>query len=50
MLDFIHLVQLHLAEQDTSINTIMALFCGLIAFMLTGYLIEHEINKNSKGK
>lgn len=50
MLDFIHLVQLHLAEQGTSINTIVALFFGLIAFMLAGYLIESELNKSNKGK
>ena len=45
MLDFIHSVHVHLAEQGTSINTIIALFFGLVGFMLAGYLIESEINK-----
>ena len=49
MLEFIHSVHVHLAEQGTSIDTIAALFFGLIAFMLAGYLIESELNKvNSK--
>ena len=48
MLDFIHLVHVHLAEQGTSVNTIVALFFGLIAFILAGYLIESEINKGKK--
>ena len=42
MLELIYNVQAHLIEQGTSINTIVALFFGLIAFMLTGYLIESE--------
>ena len=50
MLELIYNVQLHLAEQGTSINTIVALFFGLIAFILAGYLIESEINKSNKGK
>ena len=45
MLEFIHSVHVHLAEQGTSINTIIALFFGLVGFMLAGYLIESEINK-----
>ena len=45
MLDFIYTIQAYLIEQGTSINTIVALFFGLIAFMLAGYLIESEINK-----
>lgn len=48
MLDFIHSVHVHLAEQGTSINTIIALFFGLVAFMLAGYLIESEINRGNK--
>ena len=50
MLDFIYSVQLHLANEGTSINSIAALFFGLIAFMLAGYLIESELNKNNKGE
>ena len=48
MLELIYNVQAYLIEQGTSINTIVALFFGLIAFMLTGYLIESEINKSNK--
>ena len=48
MLDFIHLVHVHLAEQGTSINTIVALFFGLVAFMLIGYLVESELNNKGK--
>ena len=50
MLDFIHSVHVHLAEQGTNASTIAALFFGLIAFMLAGYLIESELNKSSKGE
>ena len=50
MLDFIYTMQAHLIEQGTNINTIIALFFGLIGFMLSGYLIESEINKNNKGE
>ena len=50
MLELIYNVQLYLAEQGTSINTIVFLFFGLIAFMLTGYLVEYELNKGNKGK
>ena len=50
MLELIYNVQAYLAEQGTSINTIVALFFGLIAFMLTGYLIESELNKGNKGE
>ena len=42
MLELIYSVHVHLAEQGTSINTIVSLFFGLIAFMLAGYLIESE--------
>ena len=45
MLELIYNVQAYLAEQGTDINTIVSLFFGLIAFMLAGYLIESEINK-----
>ena len=48
MLELIYNVQAYLIEQGTSINTIIALFFGLIAFMLAGYLIESEINKSNK--
>ena len=44
MLDFIYTIQSYLIEQGTSINTIVSLFFGLIAFMLAGYLIESELN------
>ena len=50
MLELIYNVQLHLADQGTSINTIIALFFGLIGFMLAGYLIESELNKSNKGE
>ena len=50
MLDFIYTMQAYLAEQGTNINTIVSLFFGLIAFMLAGYLIESELNKNNKGE
>ena len=50
MLDFIYTMQAYLAEQGTSINSIAALFFGLIAFILAGYLIESELNKNNKGE
>lgn len=42
MLDLIIQVQNHLAAEGSNINNIMALSLGLIAFMLTGYLIESE--------
>ena len=45
MLDFIYTIQLYLANEGTSVNTIVALFFGLVGFMLAGYLIESEINK-----
>ena len=48
MLDFIYTMQSYLANEGTSINSIAALFFGLIAFMLAGYLIESEINKGKK--
>ena len=50
MLDFIYTVQSYLIEQGTSIDTIAALFFGLVAFMLAGYLIESELNKSNKGE
>ena len=50
MLELIHNVQAYLAEQGTNASTIAALFFGLIASMLTGYLIEHELNKSNKGE
>ena len=50
MLNFIYTVQAHLIEQGTSINTIVSLFFGLVGFMLTGYLIESELNKSNKGE
>lgn len=50
MLEFIYSVQSYLANEGTSINSIIALFFGLIAFMLTGYLIESELNKSDKGE
>ena len=49
MLELIYSVHVHLAEQGTSINTIVSLFFGLIAFMLAGYLIESELKKSNKG-
>ena len=48
MLELIYNVQSYLAEQGTSINSIIALFFGLIAFMLTGYLVESGLNKSNK--
>ena len=42
MLDLIIQVQNHLAAENSNINNIIALFLALIAFMLTGYLIESE--------
>ena len=50
MLDFIYTMQSYLIEQGTSINSIVALFFGLVAFMLTGYLVEYELNKSNKGE
>ena len=50
MLDFIYTMQSYLIEQGTSIDTIIALFFGLVGFMLAGYLIESELNKGNKGK
>ena len=49
MLEFIHSVHVHLAEQGTSINTIVSLFFGLVGFILAGYLIESELKKSNKG-
>lgn len=48
MLELIYNVQAYLAEQGTNINTIIALFFGLIGFMLAGYLIESELNKSKQ--
>ena len=48
MLDFIYTMQSYIANEGTSINTIIALFFGLIAFILSGYLIESELNKEKK--
>ena len=45
MLDFIYTMQSYIANEGTSINTIIALFFGLVGFMLAGYLVESEINK-----
>lgn len=42
MLDLIVQIQNHLATENSNINNIMALFLGLIALMLTGYLVESE--------
>ena len=42
MLDLIVQIQNHLANEGSSINNIVALFLGLIAFMLTGYLVESD--------
>ena len=42
MLDLIIQFQNHLATEGSNINNITALFLGLIAIMLTGYLIESE--------
>ena len=50
MLDLIIQFQNHLAEEGSNINNIMALFLGIIALMLTGYLVESEINKSNKGE
>ena len=50
MLDFIYTIQLYLANEGTSIDTIVALFFGLIALMLAGYLIESELSKGNKGE
>ena len=50
MLELIYNVQTYLIEQGTNINTIIALFFGLVAFMLTGYLIESGLNKGNKGE
>ena len=49
MLDFIYTVQSYLANEGTNINTIAALFFGLVGLILSGYLIESEINKGNKG-
>ena len=50
MLELIYNVQEYLVEQGTSIDSIVALFFGLIAFMFTGYLIESELGKGNKGE
>lgn len=50
MLEFILSVQSYLANEGASINSIAALFFGLIGFILTGYLIESELNKGNKGE
>ena len=42
MLDLIIQAQNHLANEGSNINNIVSLFLGLIALMLTGYLIESE--------
>ena len=42
MLDLIIQLQNHLAAENSNINNVVALFLGLIAFMLTGYLVESE--------
>lgn len=42
MLDLIIQLQNHLADEGSNINNIVALFLALIAFMLTGYLIESD--------
>ena len=42
MLDLIIQLQNHLAAENSNINNIAALFLSLVAFMLTGYLIESE--------
>ena len=42
MLDLIVQFQNHLANEGSNINNITALFLGLIAFILTGYLIESD--------
>lgn len=48
MLELIYNVQSYLIEQGTSIDSIIALFFELIAFMLAGYLIESELNKGKQ--
>lgn len=42
MLELIYTVQNYLAAEGSSINNIVALFCALIALMLTGYLVESK--------
>lgn len=48
MLELIYNVQSYLANEGTSINSIIALLFGLIAFMLTGYLVESEKSEGAK--
>lgn len=40
MLELIYSIQNYLSAEGTSTNNIVALFCALIALVLTGYLWE----------
>ena len=41
-------LQAYLQASETSIDVILALFFGLIALIITGYLIEQRINKDEQ--
>lgn len=41
-------LQAYLQASETSIDVVLALFFGLIALMITGYLIEQRISKDEQ--
>lgn len=41
-------LQAYLQASETSIDVVLALFFGLIALMITGYLIEQRISKDER--
>lgn len=41
-------LQAYIQASETSIDVVLALFFGLVALMITGYLIEQRISENEQ--